>query len=400
MVGSSNNKYISHNSAKPCVLVVHCVDTEGPIGGDVRRNPDETPEFLDNWPDIKESLFEITNKNYRNTQKDSFGNSFMLNWFIMDFMGFKTNPKDRIQEYNNTYDNIKSLETEDDSFHWHYHQPPKSGIGDQWSEDWDSSNEHYNILGRRLMDREDFPEAFRAGGTIEDNKCSLWLEDHLMIDYSNRVSHKSYPTDNIFDFNWHAAPDDWGLYHPSREDFLIKGNMKRVIVRSVDLKSRFHLLEEWEVMQSFQEAKKKNKPVILSYFSHDHRDMVAETNYAIDIIKRQSRKSGIPFMWCDAKDAVKLTKGVKTVENVIGIEKPAPDQLMIHFRHEIYQKYPFVFTENENKVLTYHKLDLEWIANCPHYLQRCFLDVTPDMKRLGVACTSLSGDKTVKVVEL
>ena len=31
------------------VLVVQCVDTEGPLGGDARRLPDGSAEFLDNW---------------------------------------------------------------------------------------------------------------------------------------------------------------------------------------------------------------------------------------------------------------------------------------------------------------------------------------------------------------
>ena len=385
---------------KGIVLVVHCVDTEGPIGGDVRRNPDGSAEFIDNWPDIKSSLDEITSDEFRNESADSFGNQYMLNWFIMDFTGFKTNPKNRVAAYHDTYDNIKSINTREDAFHWHYHQPPKSGIGDQWSDNWNSSDEHYNILGRRLLERNDFPEAFRAGGTIEDNSCSLWLEDHLMIDFSNRVSHTSYETDNIFDFNWHGAPNDWGSYHPHEESLLDKGNMRRYIARCVDLKSRFHLLEEWEVAQAFKKAKDNNEPVILSYFSHDHRDMRAETNYAIDIIKRQSRLAGVPFAWCDAKEAIKITNDLPTIKNTIGIEKVDDKKLMIHFRHEIYQKIPFVFTQDEDGNIKYHKLKLEHIANSPVYLKRCFLDLTPEMKKLGIACTSMSGDKSTMVIDL
>ena len=384
---------------KPVVLVVHCVDTEGPIGGDVRRNPDGTPEFMDSWIDIKDSLREITNNRFRVESCDSFGNPYMLNWFIMDFTGFKTNPKNRVQKYHDTYDNIKSINTKIDSFHWHYHQPPASGAGDKWSESWKNSDEHYNILGRRILDREDFPEAFRAGGTIEDNICSHWLEDNLMIDYSNRVSHKSYKTKNIFDFNWHGAPDDWGYYHPSKDTFLEKGDMRRYIARSVDLKSRFHLLEEWEVLQAFEKSKKENKPVILSYFSHDHRDMRAETNYAIDIIKRQSKKSNVPFMWCDAKKAIQICENIDPVVVKIGIEDHG-GKFMIYFREEIYQKHPFVYTMDRDGNIDYHMLDLEWIPNCPYYLQRCFLEKEDRFIKLGIACTSMTGDKSILVREI
>ena len=383
----------------PVVLVVHCVDTEGPIGGDVRRNPDGTKEFYDNWDDIKASLGKITTNKYRDENCDSYGNPFMLNWFIMDFMGFETNPKNRIQEYNDTYDNIKSINTSLDSFHWHYHQPPKLGVGDQWSDDWENSNEHYNILGHRLLDREDFPEVFRAGGTIEDNKCSHWLENNLMIDYSNRSSSRSYETDNIFNFNWFGAPRTWGYYHPDREDFTRQGNMRRFIIRCVDAKSRLYELSDNDIAEAFQAAIDKNSPVILSYFSHDHRDMVDETQHVIKLIRENSKKFDVPFVWCDAKDALKISHNIVTIENHIGIERQK-DRLMIYFRHQIYQKYPFVYTEDQDGTIRYHMLNLEWVGECPYYLQRCFLDIDAEMKKVGIACTSLSGDKCIKVEEI
>ena len=60
----------------PRVLVVHCVDTEGPIGGDVRRKPDGSKEFMDNWKEIKSSLDDITNDEFRDANKDTFGKAF------------------------------------------------------------------------------------------------------------------------------------------------------------------------------------------------------------------------------------------------------------------------------------------------------------------------------------
>ena len=299
------------------VLVVHCVDTEGPIGGDVRRNPDGTKEFFDNWQDIKDSLLEITNDKFRNNYQDSYNLPYKLNWFIMDFTGFSTNPKNRIQKYHDTYDNIKSLSTCSDSFHWHYHQPSTSGVGDQWSDDWYSSNEHYNILGKRIIERNDFPEAFRAGGTIEDEKCSQWLEDHIMIDFSNRVSYRSEPTNDIFDFSWFNAPMDWVPYNPKQGSFTSKGDMKRLIARSVDLRSRLHELQYEEVLGAFNQAKTTNTPVILSYFSHDHRDMRDETIYAIELLNKAAAETGVPFKWSCAKDAVKHCLGLETIENKI-----------------------------------------------------------------------------------
>ena len=383
---------------KPIVLVVHCVDTEGPIGGNVRRNADGTAEFMSEWKEIKRTLHDITNEDFRQKNKDSTGESYKYNWFIMDFTGFRTNPKERIQEYNNTYDNIKSLNTSIDSFHWHYHHPPSSGVGDQWSDDWNSSQEYINILGNRIMHRQDFPEVFRAGGTIEDNKCSLWLEDNLMIDYSNRVSHRSQPTDNIFDFNWHSAPPHWGYYRPSKDNFLDIGKMRRYVVRCVDLRSRLHELQQWQCDEAFAYAKYAQKPIILSYFSHDHRDMRDETNYAISLINKSYKKYGIDFKYCDAKEALQVAANIKSREVEIEFKR-VEDKLEIFFTDYIYQKNPFVYTLDKNDNLSYHKLEVEPLIGCK-YVSRCILPIYENIRKVGVACTSTAGDKTVKVIEL
>jgi hypothetical protein len=387
--------------SNPRVIVVHCVDTEGPIGGDVRRRPDGSKEFMDKWDDIKDSLHEITSEEFRSKNKDSFGNTFKLNWFIMDFTGFKTNPKERICEYNNTYDNIKSLSTDVDSFHWHYHQPPKSGAGDQWSDSWSSSKEHYNILGRRIIDRQDFPEAYRAGGTIEDNKCSLWLEENIMIDYSNRVSNRSYKTDNIFDFNWFSAPSHWGYYRPDSENFLKHGNMRRYIVKSVDLESRLHRLNQADVNNCFRIAKETNQPIILSYFSHDHRDMRKETKNVIYMIKEASKKYNIDYCWSDALKAVQYCENIKPVKVKIGIEKiKSSNTIRVYFDKEIYQKNPFIYIKNKKGNIRYIKKELVHVPNCPYYLACTNVNIQPHDDMIGVACTSLSGDKSVLVKKI
>ena len=388
MVGSlTNNKLYNI----PVVLVVHCVDSEGPIGGDVRKNPDGTKEFMDNWDDILYSLNEITCEDFRKNYTDSFGEPYSYNWFIMDFTGFKTNPKNRIQKYNDTYDNIKSLNTSPDGFYWHDHHVPSSGIGDHWSNDWLSSNEHLNILANRLIDRRDFPEAFRAGGTIEDNNVSVWLEENLMIDYSNRVSYKSFPTDNIFDFNWHGAPDHWGFYHPSKYALLKPGDMRRYIVKCVDLKSRFHLLQQWEVDECFRNALTTNRPIILSYFSHDHRDMREETYYALDLIKTSSAKYKVPWKTINPVDAIQIADNIERKQVRISISF-SEKQLVCNFSDPIYQKSPFVAVkEKSGRILPLNAI----LEN-----NKCIINIKDSYQEIGIACTSISGNKALKLIKI
>ena len=398
MAGSSSK--IAQFFNTPLVIIVHAVDTEGPIGGNVRRRPDGTKEFMDNWSDIKVSLKDITSNEFRQRNADSFGNPFKLNWFIMDFIGFSTNPKNRITEFNDTYDNIKSLNTKLDSFHWHYHQPPISGIGDQWSDDWDNSDIHYDILGHRIIDRQDFPEVFRAGGTVEDNKCSRWLEDNFLIDYSNRASYRSEETSDIFDFNWFEAPRHWGAYHPHTDNFMNPGEMRRHIVRCVDLRSRLHELQQWEVDEAFSYAQAYNRPIILSYFSHDHRDMRDETRRASELISNAHQRFGVNFMWSDAKEALQISKGITPLHVRIGIEQTGDGSVMIHFHRSIYQRCPFVYTKMIDGSIIRHELQLEVHPACPYYLLRCFLKLTDEMTHIGVACTSTTGDASVKVLAI
>lgn len=397
----------STNNAE--VLVVHCIDTEGPIGGDVRRRPDGSAEFYDNWNDIKASLKEIMDEDFRNQNQDSHGKPYAYNWFIMDFIGFKTNPKNRIAKHHDTYDNIKSLPNSNlDSFHWHYHQPPKSGIGDQWSDDWDNSDAHYDILGHRIIERNDFPEAFRAGGTIEDNKCSHWLEKNFLIDYSNRVSYRSEKTNNIFDFNWYNAPSHWGYYHPSHDDLTKNGDMKRYIVRCVDLESRLHRLQQWEVNNAFGFAKQYNCKVILSYFSHDHRDMREETRRGIELVRNSSKNYDIPYRWSGAKEALQIVAGIPTKNILVSLERDPvgaghpkdSTNYVVKFSDEIYQDIPFVFSQDKsnNIIRVIPNVD---IHNDHGIVKKCYcFSVKGNIKKIGIAGTSMSGDKFCEVYDL
>lgn len=375
---------------KPHVLVVHCVDTEGPIGGNVRRRPDGSTEFLSSWREISNSIRYLTSSVFRRTGVDSFGRPYRYNWFIMDFTGFKTNPKNRIAKYNDTYDHFKKLPTKPDAFYWHYHHPPVNGQGDQWSDNWVSSNEYQNILLHRLIEREDFPEAFRAGGTIEDNAASHWLEKNILIDYSNRVSAASYPTKNIFDFNWHGAPDHWGFYHPSRQNFLRPGKMRRFIVRSVDLWSRLHVLTVDEVRQAFAAAEQDDQQVILSYFSHDHRDMVDETSYVISLLKQVSKETGIAWRSCNALEAVQLAAAIQPCYVKTQTQRQQ-QKIIFKTTQPIYQPLPWVGAKSKNGQLC-------WLPVTKRNARIYEIQLIQPIKKVVIGGTSASGNKFIHVL--
>jgi ribosomal protein S18 acetylase RimI-like enzyme len=366
------------------VLVVHCVDTEGPLGGNARRRPDGSPEFMDSWDDILGTLRELTDDRFRRAHADSHGCPYRFNWFCLDFTGFRTNPKQKVTAYHDTYDRLRSLPTEADGFYWHYHVPPPGGAGDEWSARW-SSEEGERILARRLVERADFPEAFRAGGTIEDDEASAWLEQLFLLDFSNRVSGRSYPGAPLADFNWHGAPMRWAPYHPSAESFLRPGSMRRLVYRSIDLRSRVNELTQEEVDAVFREVAETGEPRVLSYFSHDCRDMRPETYDAAAMLGGAAERTGAAWRSCTAVEAHRRFHGLGTERVGLVVE---PGRIVAE--GEPFQPQPFVAVEREDgrieRVLPEPAGGREWTMPSGRY------------RRYGAAVTSLSGDKTVRLV--
>lgn len=284
------------------VLVVHCVDAEGPLGGDARRLEDGSPEFYDNWDDIRASLAHLTSLDFRTALRDSEHGLYRYTWFPLDFTGFKTNPKNRDTTPHAVYDLLHSLPTQLDEFGFHHHIPPKTGIGDEWADRWDPV-EAEKQLEALLLERGHCPRVFRAGGTIEfDGPMNQWLE-RFPLDFSNRVSERSDGKGGLRFFDWFGAPDRWGSYQASAEDFKAPGGLGRRIYRCVDARSPYNELTRDHVAAAFAQAKKEKRPAVLSYFSHDNREMAPETEACVSLIRAESERTGIPWRSCTASEA-------------------------------------------------------------------------------------------------
>jgi len=370
------------------VLVVHCVDTEGPLGGNARRWPDGSAEFMDNWDEILETLRELTGEESRRIHADSFGDPYRFNWFIMDFTGFRTNPKNRIAQYHNTWDQITSLPVALDGLYWHYHVPPASGAGDEWSDTWLSSNECNVTLARRLLERRAFPAAFRAGGTIEDEAASRWLEQVIPIDFSNRVSERSTAGADLYSFNWHGAPELWGSYHPKLGDPMDKGSLRRFVYRSIDLRSRYNELMPEHVNACFEEVAEYGEPRVLSYFSHDNRDMRQETYHALELLRRAHERTGVPWVSCTAVEAHARYNGLE-VSPLKLLAKRKREGFVISASSVPFQSIPFAAAKLHDGcfVRLYPKPigPTEWrVAIAPSVVEE-----------LGVAATTMAGHTAV-----
>ena len=373
------------------VLVVHCVDTEGPLGGDARRLPDGSPEFFDNWDDILSSLAELTAPAFRNSRADCFGGPYRFSWFVMDFTGFRTNPKHRVAEYHDTWDRISSLPVEPDGLYWHYHVPPASGIGDEWSDTWLTSNECNTILARRLLERGSFPAAFRAGGTIEDEAASRWLEQVIPIDFSNRVSERSTPGADLYHFNWCGAPQVWGSYHPALGDPMREGSLRRFVYRSIDLRSRYNELTQEHVDDCFRDVAERGRSCVLSFFSHDNRDMRPETYHAVEMLQRAADRTDVAWRSCTAVDAHRRYHGLESSSPSLTLES-YEGGWTIRADSAPFQRIPFAAAMLPSggfvRLFPRPVGPAEWILSLDRR----------DVERLGVAVTSVAGETAVAAV--
>ncbi len=366
------------------VLVVHCVDTEGPLGGDARRLPDGSPEFMDDWDQILATLRELTADGFRAQHADSFGDPYRFNWFIMDFTGFRTNPKCRVAEYHDTWDRIATLDVAIDGRYWHYHVPPASGVGDEWSDTWLSSNECNVVLTRRLLERGSFPAAFRAGGTIEDEAASRWLEQTIPIDFSNRVSERSQPGADLYHFNWYGAPAVWGSYHPALGNPMREGSLRRFVYRSLDLRSRYNELTQERVDACFEEVRQSGRPRVLSFFSHDNRDMRPETYDVVELLRAASDRLNVPWRSCSAVEAHRRYHDLPPEEVGLQLDASGSDARLTADA-EPFQDLPFVGAELDDGrfVRLYPKREgpRSWRLRLP----------TAQVRRVAAAITSVSG---------
>jgi len=274
------------------VYIVLALDTEGPVS--------TRPDLLSTWDAVDQFVGRLFTPEYRRQVRDSEGGGLVISWFVLTWTGFRTNPAGRDFGYHRIHDHYTArwgdaMRLWGDGLYWHYHQPAPSRVGTDWTADWSASQEYLNILNRLLIDRGYFPSVFRAGGAIQTNEMSNWLEQWIPVDYSSRASRDidwNALDENgrrICDLNdWSRAPDDWAPYRPSPDDYQRPGAMRRVILRCPDLKNWIYSLTDDDVERAFERAE-QGHDTVMATFDHDYRERSAV--FAKAVMQRVARVS-------------------------------------------------------------------------------------------------------------
>ena len=440
------------------VHVVHSVDTEGPLYEPIEvtfqrlyeifglnfQNPDHmTLEMLrkgdidlngreadvaavlsghlinynDTWDKIQLMLDEIMSSEYRRSFVDSFGGYWKFSWHCLDHVGFEYNPRRRDMGYHNIFDYysriLKANSGFGDDIQWHFHPMSTYKDAHRCATSFVNSPELYQILSRRIIEREWFPAVFRAGFQAERPDSNWFLEQWIPFDLSNMATDDTSDLDSQIDFkngrsgNWRNAPADWTVYHPSHDHYQVPGACRRWIARSLNILNRMASIDEREVEKAFSLAQ-TGKSVLMGVSSHDFRDLRTEVTHVHELIRLVTKRHP------DVK--YKFSTGLEAFRDVVyGGKLGDPVELSVKFvpatvgdvpnisikrkKGAVFGPQPYLAIQTKSRKFIHDNLDIIKIND--HWGYAFHGDTLPldDVRAIGVACNDRFGNTFVKKIE-
>lgn len=425
------------------VHIVHCIDTEGPLYEPVAATFERikeifeidlppsmetlrslqraeldlggieaevakviSPELLsynDTWAQIDEMLDVIGSPEYRGAMTDSDGGSWVYNWHCLDFVGFATNPRRRDEGYHKVFDHYRAMIQQTgarDGLHFHHHPIPFSGEGHHSTTHYFSHSPIvFQILARRIIDRQWFPCVNRPGFHTTRPDSQWLMEQFIPFDYANQATdsddsaQKDLPEGRFGD--WRRAPKHWRPYHPDHDDYQIEGSSRRWIGRCLNIGSRIRVLTDADARSAFAEAQ-EGAPVVLSFTHHDFRDM----RPAIEGVRKQIAQTSaefpdVRFKFCEAREAMRLALSLPVsapVELSISLDET---RLTVEADSATFGPQPFFALKTRDGRYFHDNFDFqEPFRSWSYYLDEQSVPVK-NIETIGVATCNSFGDVTV-----
>ena len=447
-------------SDQKIVLIVHTIDTEGPLYESVKAKfdrlsnlfginnieptisnleklknreiklgsvEDDVAKILsghlanynDTWDKIDSMLERIMVDEFRNRLPDSFGGGWVYNWHCLDHVGFEYNPRRRDMGYHNIFDHYHTLllskNERRDGIHWHFHPMSTYREAHRCATSYVNSPELYQILCRRVIERNWFPTVFRAGFQAERPDSNWFLEQWIPFDISNMSLDDNSELDNTIDFrngrsgDWRLAPSDWSIYHPSHDNYQIPGNCRRWIARALNVLNRIANIDQREMDKAFSRAQ-SGKPTLVGIASHDFRDLGIEVDFLRGLIKESSRRyPDVKFKYCEAIDAFRKAiwpDGIqeKPLELEVKYFPASDDDVpyieVITRNGKVFGPQPFLAIETKSRRFIHDNFDFSPRLNEWFYAFHSDTLPVEDVSRIGVAANDQYGNVCVKTIDL
>ena len=333
--------------------------------------------YNENWKQLDQMINDMMSKNFRLKYLDSFNDNWKFTWHCLDHVGYKNNPRKRTLGHHKIYDyylkKINKNKSFGDTIQWHFH--PMSTFHDAHfcATSYFRKEGIYELLCRKILDRNFFPSCYRAGFQSERPDSHWFLEQWIPFDITNMAISNKKHWNKFRDFrlgrsgNWKDAPNDWRIYNPSVNDYQKEGGCKRYIGRALNLLNRIAPINQKEVDKAFRKSAKENKPVLMGLTSHDWRDMRREVEYAYDLILKSSQKyKNVKFKFLSVQEGFqktifykkKIKKKLKiSIEKNFNQKEDHPHIVITVSNGQIFGSQPFLAIKTKKDEFIYDNFD-------------------------------------------
>lgn len=433
------------NKSDKTVYVVHSIDTEGPLyesleatfdrlkkifgleiepttanlrkiqnkGMDLGGKEDQAarvvaPQLInynDNYGKIREMLSHIGSVDFRNKMTDSYGGGWIYNWHCVDHVGYEVNPRKKDIGYHNIFDYYTEFIRDTDapdSIHWHFHPTHHRKISHLNVNTYLRDNKIFEIIARRIIERNWFPSVNRAGFHIERPDSHWFLEQWIPFDLSNQAFPGEDGQDDMQGGrfgDWRRAPADWSVYQPSHDDYQEPGNCRRYIARCLNVGTRMRCINKIEVEKAFRFAN-ENGSALMGFTNHDFRDMEPDIDLVRSLI--DSVKDNYPdvtFKYCDVREAFNRSLfGTynKPDRNILkgDLSRTEVDgqlELTIKSSEKIFGPQPFLAIETKDGTFHHDNFDYQKPFRAWSYIFDDHTFPEDTLKNIGVAANDRRG---------
>lgn len=265
--------------------------------------------YIDDYGKLKEMLRRIGSKTFREKLPDSFGGGWIYNWHCVDHVGYDTNPRKKDIGYHNIFDYYREFIRDTDApdeIHWHFHPTHHRRVSHLNVNTWLRDNKIFELLARRIIERNWFPSVHRAGFHIERPDSHWFLEQWIPFDISNQSMRDDEVQSDMQDGrfgDWRRAPDDWSIYRPSHDDYQVPGSCRRYIARCLNVGTRMRNINESEVRKAFEYAR-ENGSALMGFTNHDFREMSTDVDLVRELLAKVAPDyPDVRFRYSEAREA-------------------------------------------------------------------------------------------------
>ena len=438
------------------VYIVHTIDTEGPLYESIEVKferlqelfgiKDVTPSHLNleklakgeidlgektelikevlqshkastlgSWAEIQEMLSRVCSSEFRNRLPDVDGNGWVYNWYCMDHVGYGVNPRKRDMGHHNIYDYyaamIQSQLEFRDSLEFHFHPVSAYREAHRCATHYLRTDDLYQILCRRIIDRDFFPTGYRAGFQAERPDSHWFLEQFIPFDVSNMATEDTADIDNAIDFkngrsgNWRKAPSDWRVYHPSHDDYQLEGNCRRLIGRALNVRSRIAGMTQAEMDKAFARAQ-DGENTLVGLCSHDWRDLQPEVESIYEMLKvSKERFPDVQFKYSPADEAFRAQMSKQELDQSelkmslkFHAEDKGEDVPFIEVRTDqgqVFGPQPFLAIKTKSQRYIHDNMDFSVESGVWYYAFHGDTLPLEDVEHVGVAANDMLGNTVI-----